>query len=402
MRKKFITMALAGTTAVALLAGCGNKTEDVVTPTPATALETVAPTEVPAEEPTAEPTTEPTTEPTVEPTETPAVTENFDETKVTLGQYKGLKLYEVDSSVIAQELVELMAGYAELAVVDRAAEEGDTVNINYIGKKDGVAFEGGTDDSAEGYNLELGSGSFIDGFEEGLIGAVAGEVRDLDLTFPENYGNAELAGQAVVFTVTVNAVQEKVTPELTDDFAKENLEFDTVAEYVSALYEVRNEESFYNQISTALMESSTVENYPSDLVEIEKQSLIDYYISYAQMYSSYLGMDEETTLAAMFGFESRAALEAYAEEYAFNVVKNMLVLTEVAVQENLTISEEEYQKRALIYALSYGYEDVASFEADYGAETVFEAITMDYIMDYIISQSEIIKAEEDAVVHPEQ
>lgn len=404
MRKKFITLALAGIAATALLSGCGNKTEDTVTPTPTTAVETAAPTEttVPTELPeeTAAPTTTPA--PTPEPTDAPAVTDNEEETKVTLGKYKGLTLYEVDSSVIAQELVELMEGYVELVKVDRAAVEGDTVNINYVGKKDGVAFEGGTDDSEEGYNLELGSHSFIDGFEEGLVGAVAGEVRDLNLTFPEQYHSEELAGQSVVFTVTVNSVQEKVTPELTDEFAKENLEFDTVAEYISALYEVRNEESFYNQVSTALMETSTVENYPANLVETEKQSLIDYYMSYAEMYASYFGMDAESMLPSMFGFTSKADLESYAEEYAFNVVKNILVLREVAVQENLTVSEEEYQKRALVYAISYGYEDIESFEADYGEETVMEAVTMDYIMDYIISQSEIVKAEEDAVVNPEQ
>ena len=386
MKKHVLIMLLAGTLTTALLAGCGNKTEGEVTPTPTTAVETQAPTE------------EPTDAPTAMPTQKPAVTDNYEETKVTLGQYKGLTLYEVDSSVIAEEMIEMMEGYASLVVVNRAAAEGDTVNINYVGKKDGVAFEGGTDDSETGYNLELGSGNFIDGFEEGLIGAVAGEVRDLELTFPESYMNADLAGQAVVFTVTVNSVQEMVTPELTDEFAAENLGFDTVAGYISALYEVRNEEAFYNQISTALMESSTVENYPKELVETEKQSLVDYYMSYVELYASVYGMDEDTMLMYMFGFSSKAALEEYAEEYAFNVVKNMLVLTEVAVQENLAISTEEYEYRASIYAMSYGYEDIASFEADYGEETIKEAVTMDFILDYIISQSTIIKAEDDAVV----
>ncbi len=389
MKKHILIMLLAGTLTMALLAGCGNKTKTEVTPTP-TVVQTQNQTETPA------PTQEPTATPTVTPV--PTVTESLDETKVTLGQYKGLTLYEVDSSVIAQELVDLVEEYAELVEVNRAAENGDTVNINYVGKKDGVAFEGGTDDSDEGYNLELGSGTFIDGFEEGLIGATAGEVRDLNLTFPENYGSAELAGQAVVFTVTVNSVMESVTPELTDEFAKENLEFETVAEYITALYNVRNEEAFYEQICTALMETSTVENYPSALIETEKQSLIDYYMSYAELYSNYLGMDTESTLSYLFGFESEAALDSYAEEYAFSVVKNMLVLSEVAVVENLAITEEEYESRALIYAISYGYEDVASFEADYGEESIREAVTMDFIVDYIISQSTIIKAEGDAVI----
>lgn len=393
MKKKMLTFLLAGITAMLLLTGCGNKEEQQEnTPTPTEVVkatetpvptETVAPTE-------AAPVEEPTTAP--EGTETPA------ETKVTLGQYKGLKLYEVDSSVIAEELFATLEEYAELVVVDRAAVEGDTVNINYVGKKDGVAFDGGTDDSEAGTDLTLGSGQFIDGFEEGLIGAVAGEVRDLNLTFPENYTSADLAGQSVVFTVTVNAVKESVVPELTDAFAAENLGCNTVAEYITALYAVRNEESFYNQISEYLMTSSTVENYPADAIAVEKQSMIDYYTSYAEYLGSMFGMDTEAALTSLFGFESLEVLESYAEEYAYNVVKNMLILTEIALVEKLEVSEEEYQNRALIYAQTYGYEDVESFETDYGKDMVVEAVTMDYVMDYIISQSEIIEAESDAII----
>lgn len=395
MKKKVLTLLLAGTTATMMLTGCGNKTEkEGVTPTPtvvAAATETPVPTETLAPTETPVPTEEATTVP--EESET-----SEGETKVTLGQYKGLTIYEVDSSVIAEEIYTMMQEYAELVVVDRAAAEGDTVNINYVGKKDGVAFEGGTDDSEEGTDLTLGSGQFIDGFEEGLVGAVAGEVRDLNLTFPENYGNAELAGQAVVFTVTVNTVQESVVPEVTDEFAKENLGCDTMAEYVYGLYQVRNEESFYEQITEYLMESCTVENYPEEQVEAEKQGLIAYYTGYAEYIGSMFGMDTETALASMFGFESMDALNSFAEEYAYNVVKNTLILVEIATVENLVLSDEEYQSRALIYAQGYGYEDVESFETDYGKDSVIEAVTMDYVMDYLISQSEVIKAESDGII----
>lgn len=374
MKKSIMTMLLAGTAVVACLTGCGNKTTGETNPTPTVALNT---TETPA------------------PTETPVPTlvESYSETKVTLGQYKGLTLHEVDSSVIAEELREMMKGYAELVVVDRAAAEGDTVNINYVGKKDGVAFEGGTDDSDAGTNLELGSGSFIPGFEEGLIGAVAGEVRDLELTFPEEYHSAELAGQSVVFTVTVNTVQESIVPELTDEFAKENLPFDTVGGYVAALYEVRNQESFSDQVMTALMDSCTVENYPADTVEYEKQSLVEYYTGYAEYFAAYLGMDADSALKSLFGFESKEALENYAEEYALTTVKQMLILSQIAIEENLVLSDEEYQQRALSYAINNGYEDVPTFEQDYGKEAIVEAVTLDYVIDYVISQSTIVKAE---------
>ena len=125
-------------------------------------------------------------------------------------------------------------------------------------------------------------------------------------------------------------------------------------------------------------------------------------MAYAELYASYFGTDAETMLTYLYGFESKTALETYAEEYAVRVVKNMLILTEIAMQEGLTISEEEFESRSLNYANSYGYEDMESFMADYGESTVFEAVTMEYVMDYIISESEIIKAEGDAIVNPEQ
>ena len=314
---------------------------------------------------------------------------------IILGQYKGLTLYEVESSVIADEMREMMESYAELVPVERAAAEGDTVNINYVGTKDGVAFPGGTYDKENGYDLKLGSDTFVDGFEDGLIGAVAGEVRELDVTFPETYGNAELAGQKTVFTVTINTVKESVVPELTDKFVKENIGFSTTAEYVVALYNKRNKESFYEQITKSLMESSTVKTLPAEVVEKEKQSFREYYLAQAEYYGSRMGMAAETALLNLWSFGTMETFESYCEEYANDVVKNMLVLAEIATMENLTLSSEEYESRALVYAYNYGYEDVATFEEEYGKDALLEAVTSDYIMDYIISQAVIVKDESD-------
>lgn len=365
MRKKIMAIVLA--TAMIMLTGCGNDTKESPTPT-------VASTATP------------------KPTEAPAA-----ETVVTLGQYKGLTLYEVDSEVIAEEIVAMLNNYAEPVVVERAAGEGDTVNINYVGKLDGVAFAGGTDDSEEGYNLTLGSGQFIDGFEEGLLGAVAGEVRDLNLTFPENYGSEELAGQSVVFTVTVNYVMENVVPELDDQFVAENLGFPTAVEYIEKLYEVRNEESYYQQLTAILMESSEVENYPAEDIAEKKQFFVDYYMDYAELYSAYFGMDTETILASFFGFESTAALEEYAEESAYSVVKEILVLEEIYKQEQLELTEEEYQQRITEYAYNNGYDVAEDFVADYeefyGEGAARSDVKLNFIRDYVISQAEIIEAE---------
>ena len=153
---------------------------------------------------------------------------------VTLGQYKNLEL-SVNSAKVTQEDIDaqienaLSSEAEQVEVTNRAVKEGDIVNIDYEGKKDGVAFDGGT---AQGYDLTIGSGTFIDGFEDGLIGAKIGDTLDLNLTFPENYGAAELAGQDVVFTVKVNSIKEEKLPELTDELAKKiNPEVKNVDEF---------------------------------------------------------------------------------------------------------------------------------------------------------------------------
>ncbi len=400
MRKKWMTAVLAGVVAATVFAGCGNKTEGDVTPTPTAAVQA---TEAPKE--TLTPTVAPTetTAPTAEPTEAPAVTDDISETKVTLGQYKGLTLYEVDSEEVAKELIAVLEQYTEWVAVDRAAVEGDTVNINFVGKKDGVPFDGGTDDSEAGTDLLLGSGQFIDGFEEGLIGAVAGEVRDLNLTFPEEYHSEELAGQSVVFTVTVNAVREKSVPKASDAFAQENLGYNTWSEYVIALYSAMNKNSFYEQITEYIMASCTVENYPAGELATEKQRLYDYNYSYAEYMGSYYGIDAETVLKLFFGFESLAAFDEWAEASAYDVVKNNLILVEIATIEQLAISEEDYQNTLTQLAESYGYgDDVEYFVEVIGEEEVKKSILLDYVMNYIVSQSVIIEADYDAIVQKEQ
>ncbi len=314
---------------------------------------------------------------------------------VTLGEYKGLTLTSVSQATVEEELDSILASYAELQEVDRAAVEGDTVNINFVGTLDGVAFDGGTDDSEAGTDLELGSGSFIEGFEDGLIGAVAGEERVLNLTFPDPYElNEEMAGKDVVFTVTVNAVKELVVPELTDEFVAENAEgYTNVEDYMVGLEDALNESSYFEQITELIMASCEVAEYPEDEVEAEKQGMIDYYTAYAEYYASYFGFDTETALAYFFGMESTEALETYAEEYAYNITKNKMILQKIASIEGIEVTEEDYKTQGLDYAISYGYEDLATFETDYGKEEIERVILLDMVMDYLLAQSVIVDAE---------
>lgn len=313
---------------------------------------------------------------------------------VTVGEYKGLALTNVTQEAVDAELESMMEYYTELVEVDRAAEEGDTVNINFVGLKDGVAFEGGTDDSEAGTDLKLGSNSFIDGFEEGLIGAVAGEKRDLNLTFPENFGNEELNGQAVVFQVTVNAVKTEFVPELTDEFIAEKVpEYPTVDAYVAALRESMNQESYYTQITEQLMNSSEVEKYNEEKVAERKEMLIAEYTSYAEYYGSYYGLDTETAITYFLGFESMDAFKEEMGNYAYDVEKNAMIVEAIAEKEGIKVADADYQAKVAEMAEYYGYEDVAEFEKENGKDLIMDSILSELVMDYIISEAVISDAE---------
>ena len=316
------------------------------------------------------------------------------EGKVTVGEYKGLTLTSVTQEEVDAQVASMLENYKEQVEVDRAAEEGDIVNINYVGLKDGVAFEGGTDDSEEGTDLILGSGSFIDGFEEGLIGAVAGEQRDLNLTFPENYGKEELNGQEVVFQVTVNSVSVEETPELTDEFVAAFLpEFSNAEGYLSVLRENLNYVSYYEQIMEQLMNSSEVSKYNEKKVEERKTQLITEYKGYAEYVGSYYGMDTETAIMYVLGFESTEAFEEEAGNQAYELEKSSMIISEIAKLEGIELSGERYNDKVEEYLSAYDLENEAALKEKFGEENVNDSILNELVMEFLVENAVIIEAQ---------
>ena len=314
-----------------------------------------------------------------------------EQSAVTVGQYKGLTLTSVSQADVDAELEALLQDYIQYTEVDRTAAYGDTVNIDFVGKLDGVAFEGGT---AEGYDLVLGSGSFIDGFEDGLVGTTAGQTLDLNLTFPEDYSSAELAGQAVVFTVTVNYILEEVVPELTDAFVADNFTgYATAEELVNEIRNALNQDSYYEQMTSLLMSSSVVNTYDEARVAEEAQNLILQYTSYAEYYGSIFGLDTESAIIYFLGYESVEAFEEDMALYAYEVVKNSMILEEIAALENLEVTEEIFNTKAAQYAVDYGYEDVESFIDAYGEEVIRDAFLADIVMEFVLDNAIILEAE---------
>lgn len=264
--------------------------------------------------------------------------------EVKVADYKGLPYILEDAAVsdddFNAELNRMRETYADLQTKEGAAEKGDTVNIDYEGFKGDVAFEGG---KAEGYNLELGSNSFIPGFEEKLIGAKAGEDKELNLKFPEDYHAEELKGADVVFKVKVNEVKTKVMPEIDDDFAKDvnipNVETaedlkKTVRERLENSRKSEAEQKADNALMDAFCEKVEVE-IPDVLVNEEVQNEINQLASQIQQYGMNL-----TQYLSMMG-KKPEDLKAEYHDNAEKTVKIRLGLEAVAKAEDLKPTEEE-------------------------------------------------------------
>lgn len=314
---------------------------------------------------------------------------------VTLGEYKGLE-YEEESAEITEEEIDAEVKYflQSMAQAEQIMEgtvaDGDTVNIDYAGKKDGVAFDGGT---AEGQDLTIGSGQFIDGFEEQLIGMTPGETREIDVTFPDPYTNPDLAGQPAVFEVTVNYIcGENILPELNDQLVADNTDYATVEEYRESLktelgeYKASTVESNKQQgLWQQVMDGSEILQIPEEKVT---EAVDNMYTSYEQ-YAGYYGMEMDAFLEQMGMTEEdfREEMTSYAED----LVKRQLVFNAIIEAEGVTVSDEEYAKSAETKAAEYGYESVEAMEEAVTKDSVREDILWDKVLEIIASSAKVKK-----------
>ena len=275
-----------------------------------------------------------------------------------LGQYKGIEVAKVDYNVTEEEvdakLNELQERASRLVDSDKEIENGDTANIDFEGFKDGVAFEGG---KAEGHNLVIGSGSFIPGFEDQLIGKKAGEEVDVNVTFPADYHAEELAGAPVVFKVKVNAVKVKELPELNDEFAADTTEFNTLAELradVTAKAEEESKEAAKNELRNRVIEkvvANTEVEVPEAMVkhEIDNQLME---LNYQLQYQGF-GMEQFLQMTGKTMDEFKAEFTASRREEALRNVKTSLVIEAIAKAENVEVSEEEVNSEVQKMADAY-------------------------------------------------
>lgn len=323
--------------------------------------------------------------------ETKSQEELTDEASIQIGNYKGLELTarkeDVTDAQMEEELKRLQAQYP-VEITGRPAKEGDVANIDYVGTKDGEAFLGGT---GEGYDLTLGSGTFIAGFEDGVIGMNTGDEKDLNLTFPENYGNADLAGQDVVFHVTLNAIKSAEETQIDDELAKRVIGDDsaTLEDLRAQVYEGlvnQAESNFFNEAGSELLrqaiENSQVECDP-DAVEEMYNQLQSTYTSYAGQY----GMELADFLSLFLGTDLDGLKES-----AENLVKQEMTLDEIIKAENIVPTEEQKNKLA---QMNY-FADAAEMISAYGEESANRLFNMGAAYYYLIDNAVEVEPETEA------
>lgn len=276
--------------------------------------------------------------------------------EVKLGEYKGLEVEAFDTEVteedVTAELKALQERHAELVVKEDApAENGDTVVLDFEGFVDGEAFEGG---QAENHSLELGSGSFIPGFEEQLVGVKAGEEKDVEVTFPEEYHAAELAGKPAVFKVKVHEIKGKELPELDDEFAKD---VDEEVETLEALKEKTlnrlkhdKEHQKEHAIQDAVVEKAAA-NAEIDVPEVMVNNEVDRMLQEFEQRLQMQGMNLE--LYFQFSGQDEAALRGQMQEDAGNRVRVNLTLEAIVKAENIEVTEEDVNAELENMASSY-------------------------------------------------
>ena len=267
--------------------------------------------------------------------------------EVTLGQYKGLEAERKDESVsdedVDNELNSVRKRNARMIDIDdRAAEMGDTVDIDFDGYLDGERFDGG---KAEGYSLELGSNSFVPGFEDQIVGMKIGEEKDIDITFPENY-TPELAGKAVVFKIKLNGITTPELPELDDEFAKDVSEFDTIDEYKGSLrenLEKRKKDEAENDFRANILKQA-VNNLKAEIPECMILEKVEQTI---RDYASNFGMTDRSVplenLKEMMGL-SDEVVENNIRPAAEFQVKTDLLLDKIKDEEKLEVTEEAFNE----------------------------------------------------------
>lgn len=316
--------------------------------------------------------------------------------EVTLGEYKGVTVEKAETTVSAKEVNEKLAAELEknarVVEVEREIKKDDIATIDFVGSVDGVEFEGG---KGEDYPLTIGSGTFIPGFEDQLIGHKAGETVDVKVTFPENYGAKDLAGKEALFVTTIKVVKEKQVPAADDEFASEVSEFDTLDEYKKDLKKTLKEEKEKAATTTnernviaKVVENASVE-IPAPMLEAQLDNMLyDYQTRLAQQG---IPMDQYLQITGQTVEQIKEQMKESAEKN----LKTSLVIEAIMEKENITVADErvdeEFKKIAEQYKMEY--DDLKKTVSEEQKESMKREISFQETIDMLVAEANLVKAE---------
>lgn len=330
-------------------------------------------------------------------------TKDFDvESLVTIGDYENMEVMadtytfsdaDVDTKLKSdfESYIAYTDGYAYTKLDKDTIETGDLVNLDYCGKKDGVAFDGGT---AQGAHLEIGSNTFIEGFEDGMIGHKVGESFDIPLTFPTEYHSEELAGQDVVFEITVNSIDEKKMPEMTDEMiAGMGNEYQNISEFreyeknnLQSACDAQNQSAKETAVWEAVFTACEVKEAPQELIDDSKERIQ----KNTESYAGYYGISVEEFVAQ----NMQTTMEAYTkqtEESAVVSAKEKVVMAAIAKKAGIELSDADVYTVAEEEYAGYGYESVEAMFADVGSGPYYDYVLQKKVNDYLVSVVKVIE-----------
>lgn len=317
---------------------------------------------------------------------------------IKISQYKEIEVEKSAAQEVTEENVDeeiqsvLYANRIISDVTDRPAQEGDTVSLTYTGTSSGEQFDAGDLD------VEIGNSNLIEGFEEGLLGHSTGESFELNLTFPEGYQNADLAGQPAVFAITINSITTYTLPELNDEFVQ-NVSEDakTVEDYKKQIkkeLKELNEESaqttLENDAWNIVLANTEVKKYPKDEVKEQKELVVSQYKQLAELN----GMEFADFLEQMMNGMTEETFESEAEKVAKQTVKQTLAVELIMKEEKLELSDKELGKVMNEYKEKYGFESVDSMKEAIGEDALLDDINLSAVKEWVADNCKPVEASE--------
>jgi len=392
MKKFKLLLSFILVTSILTITGCSGNKDQANTPSDDTTTSAITDTNTTGDETTASPTEgDPTTVDFSAGLDENGFLQNITALDyMELPDYMNIKIpsdvHTIPDEIVNAEVDKITANLSTTEqVTDRAIVDGDTVNIDYVGSVDGVDFEGGSTGGA-GTDVTIGVTSYIDDFLQQLVGHKPGESFDIEVTFPDNYGNAELSGKDAVFAITVNYIVEKIAPEVNDEFVTTQLSaqygWTTVDEMKTEIKTTLQEDAITNFIQSYLLDNTTVSSTPEEAITYQQNAMLHYYEGVAAQY----GMSLEDYLSAAMGVDSVDAFLASSTDQVKELANFSLILQAIAEKDEITISEDDI---ALYFLVNLGTTDYAPYIDQYGIGYVKNSIVQSTVLENLRNNAEL-------------